>query len=468
MILTKKKKYIGLLMVVMIFLVDSFLFVSASECEFSDCSTNMTLVVISNVVDLNETTSVTRNSTVVLIPQNNNASNITTSLGVENVSLNVSSMVTTSGNISNATLNGTINIISNLSSGLITMLVPEEITISGNSSWEGIINLPTPKQTTSVTVTPDSGYSATVSKVIEIGPEDIELTFDKAIRILFEGETGKLIGYSREGTFTKILSTCLADNQSVGDALSDGGNCKINVGDDLVIWTKHFTKFAIYTQTIILTSTEPSGSPGGGGGESCIYDSNFDWECNIWSECENGSQTRKCKEFNNCDNPYGQPDIDRSCEILEVPVNVKNVLFDIKLEILDSKGLELKINLLNFGVPGRVNASLYYEVSDSAGKVVYEENEIVSVETQIEFIKSIKGLDLNNGKYKVFVDLKYEGQQVPAFAEDFFIIKKSIKENSTVMAILISGGVILFLLFIWIVIKIYKKPEMPQILPPNP
>ncbi|MGI6549439.1 MAG: hypothetical protein ACOX4Q_05250 [Syntrophomonadales bacterium] len=38
----------------------------------------------------------------------------------------------------------------------------------------------------------------------------------------------------------------------------------MDVGQDLVIWTKHFTKFVSYTQT----DTGGSTAPGGGGGGS--------------------------------------------------------------------------------------------------------------------------------------------------------------------------------------------------------
>ena len=41
------------------------------------------------------------------------------------------------------------------------------------------------------------------------------------------------------------------------------GDCKIDVGSDLVIWTKHFTSFATYTQSSTLSSS--SGGSGGGG-----------------------------------------------------------------------------------------------------------------------------------------------------------------------------------------------------------
>lgn len=54
-------------------------------------------------------------------------------------------------------------------------------------------------------------------------------------------------------------------------------------------------------------------------GGSCSYNPNFDWECGDWSSCSNGKQTRDCKEWNNCHNTYGRPNITQSCiDVLEV------------------------------------------------------------------------------------------------------------------------------------------------------
>lgn len=78
------------------------------------------------------------------------------------------------------------------------------------------------------------------------------------------GQAGKRAGYVQTGgTFTEITSTCGADDQTTGNALPADGECKITVGSDLVIWTKHFTTFATYSQT-----TTSSGGGGGGGGGS--------------------------------------------------------------------------------------------------------------------------------------------------------------------------------------------------------
>lgn len=75
--------------------------------------------------------------------------------------------------------------------------------------------------------------------------------------------------------------------------------------------------------SFILTFYTVDGSPevviinhySGGGGSSCIPKKDFDWGCTEWDECISGTQTRTCKEYNNCGNDYGRPNVARNCEV---------------------------------------------------------------------------------------------------------------------------------------------------------
>ncbi len=139
--------------------------------------------------------------------------------------------------------------------------IPAGAKVDAPAEWNGAINVPRVQENTTVSVTPDAGKTASVSTVIEIGFGDVPLTFSKAVRILIPGQAGKDAGYSRAGVFTKITTVMSADSQAAGDALPAGGEGKIDVGSDLVIWTKHFTQFVTYTQSSVST-----GGGGGGGG----------------------------------------------------------------------------------------------------------------------------------------------------------------------------------------------------------
>ncbi|MEK7633717.1 MAG: Ig-like domain-containing protein [Patescibacteria group bacterium] len=133
--------------------------------------------------------------------------------------------------------------------------------VTGPTGWDGVIAAPT---VTTITLPDISGETLTTSTAIEIGYATDKLSFDNAVRILLPGQAGKRAGYSRPGTaFTEITTICSSDSQTAGDALGVDGECKINVDLDLVIWTKHFTKFAAYTQTTNSTSSSSSTSGGG-------------------------------------------------------------------------------------------------------------------------------------------------------------------------------------------------------------
>lgn len=150
------------------------------------------------------------------------------------------------------------------------IIIPASTVVtSADTTWNGVIAAPT---VTTVTLPETSGQTKTLSTAIEVGFSGAKLSFDKAVRILLPNQAGKRVGYVRTGIeFTEITNTCSADNQATGDALAADGDCKIDVGSDLVIWTKHFTQFAAYTQTTSSTSSSSSSgsqalSPAGGGG----------------------------------------------------------------------------------------------------------------------------------------------------------------------------------------------------------
>ncbi len=175
--------------------------------------------------------------------------------------LNASALLDTTDH--SVTLPGAITVNATTSVGNVNVQIPAGIKITGTSGWTGVINVPQVKSNGSVSVVADPNHAATVSSVIEVGYGDVPLTFDQAVRILIAGQAGSYVGYSRGGTFTAITNTCSADTQAAGNALSAGGNCKIDVGSDLVIWTKHFTSFVTYSQVVTSVTTYASGGGGG-------------------------------------------------------------------------------------------------------------------------------------------------------------------------------------------------------------
>ena len=181
-----------------------------------------------------------------------------------------------------------------------------------SSSWDGIIVAPT---VTTVTLPPVSGQTKTLSTAIEIGFSGAKLSFDKAVKILLPGQVDKRAGYARTGiTFTEITTTCGENSQAWVDTnLGVDGDCKINSGSDLVIWTKHFTSFATYTQT-----TNSTGGGGGGGGGSA-FSACTNVVYSEWGNCFGALQYREvlAKTPANCSLSASQQlETNRTCELV--------------------------------------------------------------------------------------------------------------------------------------------------------
>lgn len=131
--------------------------------------------------------------------------------------------------------------------GVATVNVPTSTTFTAASStWTGVIGAPT---ITTITLDADK----TLSSAFEVGSTQSKLTFDKGVRIFVLNEGGKRVGYVGDGgAFVEITTVCGTDSQSWVDSnLGAAGDCKMDSGSDLIVWTKHFTKFAVYTQASV-------------------------------------------------------------------------------------------------------------------------------------------------------------------------------------------------------------------------
>jgi hypothetical protein len=203
--------------------------------------------------------------------------------------------------------------------------------------------------------------------------------------------------------------------------------------------------------TTVLTSETPSQGGGGGMNTNKSYAAcTTSWSCAAWSICSGGKQTRTCSKLNeSCYATGSKPLEQRLCYASNIAKgskskDTKQVLFDINLrainkEVLDGEKLSVIVGLMNLGVSGRVNASLYYRILDSNNAEVYSEIEIVSVETQLEFIKEIDMSFLSPGNYKLTADLNYKGQKEPAHAEVTFTVSKPRGITGAVLGALTSN-----------------------------
>ncbi|MCX6754725.1 MAG: S8 family serine peptidase, partial [Candidatus Nomurabacteria bacterium] len=239
--------------------------------DISDLSnnSNLSLMVVDSILEINQTSpneagiaTVNNVTPKVIITNPNQPVSLTVDTGTINPTINVKSFV----------LNGTGILpaitINSINTNNINVAIPAGVTVTSSvSNWDGEIITPI---TTTANIPVVSGVTKIPSITVELGVSNIRLYFDKAVRILFPDESGKRAGYTVDNgsTFTEITSICSSDNQSAGDALPVESDCLINSGSDLVIWTKHFSTFSTYTQTINPVSSGGGGGGGGGGGSS--------------------------------------------------------------------------------------------------------------------------------------------------------------------------------------------------------
>ncbi|MDF9409024.1 MAG: Cellulosome-anchoring protein precursor [Pelotomaculum sp. PtaB.Bin013] len=146
--------------------------------------------------------------------------------------------------------------------------IPAGTTITGPAMWNGEIQAPTVMQAETINsslVTPDAGKVASVNTVIEVGLNNGTLEFDKAVRLLIPGQGNLDVGYiDGSGAFHKIntvVEATYADAVTAELAAKSVREGKQVVGgNDLAVWTMHFTKFVTYEQT----NRHSSSSDGGG------------------------------------------------------------------------------------------------------------------------------------------------------------------------------------------------------------
>lgn len=141
----------------------------------------------------------------------------------------------------------------------ISVEMPAGIKISTPKSngWDGTIGLPS--------ITETAGSTA-----LEIGLPDMALTFDKPVRIVLPGMAGKKAQWSRGGTVQEITTVVTANTPEAIAAAFVGGakEAKMDLGQDMVIWTLHFTEFKAYTPAPVDNGGNTGGNTGGSTGGS--------------------------------------------------------------------------------------------------------------------------------------------------------------------------------------------------------
>jgi hypothetical protein len=203
------------------------------------------------VVDPNRPELVVTSSSAAL-------ANVTIPSTVSNPEINYTA-ITIAGS---ATIGNSLSIykdINNDGQPEVTITIPSGTTITG-TTWDGLFKLPTIMTGANLVFPVPQGQTATPNTVIGIG-SDIPLSFNKPVRLLFVGQSGLKVGFFHTSQVTEITSVCTSDTAS---GIPSGANeCKINVGNDLAVWTNHFTGFGTWS-----SSSSGGGSSGAAGAAS--------------------------------------------------------------------------------------------------------------------------------------------------------------------------------------------------------
>lgn len=152
---------------------------------------------------------------------------------------------------------------------LINLLIGQGTEITGDE-WDKLFILPTEVIVGDITLPVNTGMTATGAVYYEIGAGSTTLNLDIPAKITFPGKAGYRAGYidNATGLFVEITDVCTIGEGEDYPSLEAGAACVMNIdssdpldriNDDLVIWTRHFTTFAAYTETVaipVVTKTE--------------------------------------------------------------------------------------------------------------------------------------------------------------------------------------------------------------------
>lgn len=144
----------------------------------------------------------------------------------------------------------------------IVIIFPEGLTISAlddktqDFSWDGLFQSIKILPTSAVTI-----KNGIVKLVVEVGLENQPLLFDKPVKLILSGQSGLSAGYSVSNQTKEITRNCPTKQKFINEFLKMFfEECFAYEDKDLIIQTKHFTKFFTF-EKLGVTPTGPQPTP---------------------------------------------------------------------------------------------------------------------------------------------------------------------------------------------------------------
>lgn len=212
------------------------------------------------------TVSSTTPNVVVMTPD---AGTINIPVDVSQSYIDLSSILTNGSGVI-----GEITINAQTANNSYVVSFADQVDLTGETGWDELIYAPFEIDASGYN---DIPVEAADVSGISIGSDTHGIEFSKGVRLEIDDKAGYTIGFYEDDTFTEVTSPCDEDTQAIGDALGAGEACYIDVDDDLILWTKHFTDVITYTTGVSPTVTNvlPSQGNEAGGTKVTITGTNF-------------------------------------------------------------------------------------------------------------------------------------------------------------------------------------------------
>ncbi|WP_157832744.1 hypothetical protein, partial [Nitrosarchaeum koreense] len=204
----------------------------------------------------------TSNSELVILSNDIMLHSISIERNIENTKMNYTAIKTGNTVLVSNSWTAQIDLDDGVSGSDVQVTLANSTTITGPAGWNGLLSLPT---ITTITIPDTSTDTFDDITAFEIGSSSDSVTFNEPVRMKFSNSGGQgFVTYFKkpgDSNVTFINTVCNSDNlASVKAQLGGTGECAIDNGTDIIVWTTHFTSFGDAHKS---AKSSSSGSTGG-------------------------------------------------------------------------------------------------------------------------------------------------------------------------------------------------------------